>query len=67
MLPSGLAEKVFKFEVIENGVALQLTVYWPLPLINVDTLHQKWFRDNSSDRFKKYHPRCVAFDTAQKN
>lgn len=47
-------------------MALQLTVGCPLQLINVETIHQNLLRENASDGFKKYHPRCAAFETAFK-
>lgn len=47
-------------------MSLQLTVYWLLPLINVEAMHKKLLHEHVGDGFKKFNPRCVAFDTELK-
>lgn len=41
-LPSGVNTGDFTTRVREEGAELDLTVKWPIPLNDVEMLHQKW-------------------------
>ena len=62
ILPSGVGKSDFKVRVPEGGMCVELYFTWPNALVDVATMHRKWLRTEVSDRFERYHPKCVGFD-----
>jgi len=50
VLPSGVNKSDFTIQVLDAGLLLQLTVKWPVPLVDLELLHQKWLRPVDKDR-----------------
>ena len=60
----------FTIRVLEGGTILELTVTWPIPLVDLEALHQKWVRpfdSESSPKFAMYHPAVLALENALKS
>jgi len=69
VLPSGVNKSDFTIQVLDAGLLLQLTVKWPVPLVDLELLHQKWLRPvdkESVQPFTMYHPKVLAFENALK-
>lgn len=69
ILPSGVNKSDFTLQVLEGGQSLELTVQWPMPLVDLDMLHQKWLRqptDDNNCRFTMFHPKVLALEDALK-
>lgn len=60
MLPSGVGAWDFTLCVIEEGDVLELSVYWPKPLVDIDHIHKKWLQDERSN-FTDFHLKFIAF------
>lgn len=67
-LPSGVESSDFSVRILEGGESLQLSLTWPQPLLNVDTLHRKWssLRKNDPEYMSAYHPEMLGFESALK-
>lgn len=74
VLPSGVGKGDFSVRATEDGKWVELTVVWPNPLIDLDTLHRKWLWQSSGlsqavragERFERYHSKCVGFEASLK-
>lgn len=66
VLPSGTGCGNFSCRVVDGGEYVELTVGWPSPLINIETMHRKWLQVDSQDDFKLYHPKVIGFQNALK-
>lgn len=51
---------------MERGNILELTVMWPLPLMDPKVMHRKWLTCDTKDGFESYHPKVVGFQQALK-
>lgn len=62
LLPSGVGPGQFSIRVAEDGGALEFTMIWPDPFINMSILHRKWLQSQSDDRIEGYHPKLIGFE-----
>lgn len=67
ILPSGIGPGDFSLRVVEGGRELELTVQWPNPLTDLDTMHKKWLLSNGLDHMERYHPKYLGFEAALKH
>ena len=64
-LPSGVTKNDFTLRVMEDGMALEIIVMWPNPMINLEVLHQKWLQlsqEDSTRTFSMYHPTVLGLE-----
>ncbi len=69
-LSSGVNSSDFTIRLLEGGTILELTVTWPVPLVDLEALHQKWVRpfdSESSPKFTMYYPAFLALENAFKS
>lgn len=66
VLPSGVGSGKFSCRVVDGGEYVELTVMWPNPLIDIETMHRKWIQADSQTDFKLYHPKVIGFQNALK-
>lgn len=66
LLPSGVEAGEFAVRVMEGGKSLELSVVWPLPLMEPKTMHKKWLDLDNQSGFASYHPKVVGFQQALK-
>lgn len=66
VLPSGVGPGDFKVRVIEDGDVLELTVSWPMPLVNIEMMHAKWLKCDEQGKListdvTPHHPKILGF------
>ena len=63
VLPSGVGKGGFSLHVPDHGETLELSVYWPSPLVDLQKMHGKWINGKSAtDSF--LHRVILAFENA---
>ena len=67
LLPSEIISGEFSLRVADGGEYLELTIEWPKPLVDPDTMHRKWLCSDGDDRMRDHHPKLNGFEEALKS
>lgn len=62
LLPSGVLSGQFAVRVADDGCALEISITWPNPMVELKMLHRKWLQADGSDRIEVYHPKLIGFE-----
>ncbi len=66
ILPSVVETGDFSLCISPCGMSLEITVVWPVPLVDLTVMHKKWLRPESGSGFQVFHPKFTGFEQALK-
>lgn len=61
LFPSGVTTAQFSIRVSEDGNSILLTVTWPERLMDLEHLHRRSLKSESSDRIEMDHAKMIGF------
>ena len=66
LLPSGVSTGAWHTSVESGGSVLELTVSWPVSLLDMKVLHSKWLHPKGGydGTFSQFHPQFLALENA---